>query len=212
MPSRRKPYSSDFPLHIVARCSNKEWFQIPLNQVWETYSNHLFYLKHWFNFKIHSFVLMPNHFHLICEAPEGNLAIAMNYFMRETSRELGKRSGRINQIYGRPYFASTLKTNHYFLNAYKYVYRNPIEARLCTTAEAYPFSTLHSTLGLAQHTIPTHVDENLFQDTKKHLRWINTAYESQDLKQSIKAALNHREFKFSRDRKGRPHKLESTLI
>jgi putative transposase len=66
-----------------------------------------------------------------------NMAESMNCLMRETSRELTKLSGRINQTYGGPYAPTEIKTYGHLMNAYKYIYRNPQEARLSKIAESH---------------------------------------------------------------------------
>lgn len=212
MPSRRNTGRTDCPYHIVARTSNKDWFEVPMPVLWDLFSNHLHSLHHWSGFQIHSFVLMNNHFHLIATIPNGNCGIAMNYFMRETSKSIARMSGRINQIYGRPYYASALKTNHYYLNAYKYLYRNPVDAGLCKKVESYPYSTLNCLLGLSKANIPIAEDTLLFDDTESNLKWLNKEYPSEDIRKIIATALRHKEFKFPVDKNRKPHELEFKLV
>jgi putative transposase len=95
---------------------------------------------------VHAFVLMDNHFHLILSTPEGNLDRIMQYFMRETSKRIGRETGRINRVFGARYQRSVLDSEDYFLNALKYVFRNPVAAGLCNRVEDYPYSTLPWTL------------------------------------------------------------------
>lgn len=208
MPRKKYQPDSSFPYHITARCINKEWFHIPLVEVWEIFSDYLFFIHHAFNVKVHSFVLMNNHFHLILSTPEANLSEAMNYFMRETSKQFGLASGRINQIYGGPYFWSQLKSEIYYGHAYKYVYRNPIEGGLCLKVEDYPFSTLHSLVGKSKTIIPVAEDTMLFFDMGSQIDWLNKSYKSLDYKQDIKNALRKREFQFGKDKDRNPSLLE----
>ncbi len=211
MPSSRPKPSSDFPFHITARCTNKEWYSFPIPDVWDVYSDYLFLMHHPFKLQIHCFILMNNHFHLIASTPLANLSKIMEYFMRETSRELGRLSGRINQIYGRPYFASQLSTYHYFLNAYKCAYRNPVDAGICTLAETYLYSTLIPLVGLSHTKIPVSEDTLLFSDVENQLDWINRPYPNPQTREIIRSALKHREFKFPKNNRGNSHILESVL-
>jgi len=57
-----------------------------------------------------------------------NLSPAMQFFMREVSKQIGRHSGRINRLWGSPFFSSVISSPHYFLHAYKYTYRNPVAA------------------------------------------------------------------------------------
>jgi putative transposase len=211
MPRKKYQPHAVFPYHITARCINKEWFDIPISEVWEILSEYLFFIHHVFNIKIHSFVLMNNHFHLILSTPESNLSQAMNYFMRETSKQLGLSSRRINQIYGGPYFWSVLKSEVYYGHAYKYVYRNPVEGGLCLKVEDYLFSTLHSLVGKSKTIIPVLEDTLLFSDVESQISWLNKNYKIDSYKQDIKNALRKREFQFGKDRDRNSSVLEQNF-
>lgn len=156
-------------------------------------------MAHAYNVKIHAFVLMDNHFHLIISTPDNNLPQAMQYLMTFTSREITFLSNRVNQTYGGPYFSCLLDCNHHYLNAYKYVYRNPVEAGLANQVELYPYSTLSGLLGLTKIEIPLIEDLLLFENTMKHLSWLNTSYPEGALDE-ISKALKKSKFKFVRDR------------
>ncbi len=211
MPRKKFQASIEFPYHVTARCLNKEWFALPMHDVWSIFSNYLFFIHHAFGIRIHNFVLMNNHFHMILLTPEANLDVAMNYFMRETSRVISKRSGRINQVFGGPYYWSLIKSPNYFLHAYKYVYRNPVESGLAGCVESYNYSTLNSLLGQNHSIIPLECDETLFPFEDSQLKWLNTPYNSEQVRLDIKNALRKREFHFPKDKRGNPHYLENHL-
>lgn len=77
---------------------------------WSVMGDYLYLTTHLFSLEILSFVLMGNHFHLLVRAPQANISPAMNYFMRETSREVSRLSGRINQTYGGRHHKSVVHT------------------------------------------------------------------------------------------------------
>lgn len=205
----RQPHirNNEHPYHISSRCINREWFSIPMEVVWGTFSDHLFFLHHAFQIKIHSFVLMSNHFHLIAAAPENNLSEGMQYFLRESGRSLSAHSGRINQNYGGRYFRSLLNSYQYCLHAYKYVYLNPVKAGICERAEEYPFSTLNGLLGLSKITIPLVEDTLLFGgDMESTLDWLNRVPTEENWL-TVQRALKKKTFQISRLNK-RIHPLE----
>lgn len=212
MPRKKFIASNDYPYHVTARCLNKDWFTLPPEELWSVFSNYLFFIHHAFGVRIHSFVLMNNHFHLILRTPNSNLDKAMNYFMRETSRVIGRQSGRINQVYGGPYYWSLIKTPNFFLHVYKYVYRNPIEAGLGTAVENYKYSTLRVLIGQEHSVIPLECDDTLFSSTTEQLKWLNTSYPSPEVKIDIKNALYKSVFHFAKDKRGNPHSLEHNMV
>src|SRR5687768_41216 len=97
MPRRPVICNAEFPYHVTARCHNREWFDLPLDLVWNVMEDFLFLSQKMYSLRIHQFVLMPNHFHLVVSTPEGNISRSMQYFLSETSRQISTLSGRINQ-------------------------------------------------------------------------------------------------------------------
>jgi REP element-mobilizing transposase RayT len=172
-----------------------------MEEVWTVMTEQLHFAHHAFNLRIRSFVLMSNHFHMLVSTPDSNLPQAMAFFMRETSREIIRRAGRINQAWGGPYSGSMLTQNSYFLNAYKYVYRNPVKAGLCRQCEEYPFSTLSGLLGLNRLIVPMEADHLLFDSEMNldHLTWLNQADPDDELE--VQKALAKRIFKFQKRNK-----------
>ena len=190
---------SDIPFHLCARTNERTDFGPPLHVVWSHMENYLYFIHHAYGVRIHSFVLMPNHFHLIARFPNGNLGPAMNYFMRETSKAIARDAGRENHIWGTRVFRSLIRSLHYFSHAYKYVYRNPVEANLSKRVEEYFFSTLPCLLGMKHGLIPLEADDYLFEDLEAQLEWLNHSPAEAD-KAAIKAALRRSEFSIPRER------------
>lgn len=198
----------DIPFHLCARTNERTDFGPPLHLVWSHMENYLHFVHHAYDVRIHSFVLMPNHFHLIARFPSGNLGLAMNYFMRETSKAIARDAGRENHIWGTRVFRSLLRSPHYFSHAYKYVYRNPVEANLSRRVEEYFFSTLPSLLGIKHGLIPLEADNCLFEDLEVQLEWLNHSPHECD-RAAVKAALRRSEFSIPREKATqRAHILE----
>lgn len=198
MPRKKIYRTTDFPYHVSARCTNKEWFALPLPKVWEIFSIYLYFITLAYGVRIHAFVLMSNHFHMLISTPNGNIDEAMNYLQREVSRRLGEETDRINQIFGGPYHWTLIKNNIYYHHAYKYVYRNPVKAGICKRVEDYRYSTLRGLLGKDRMMIPAFDNLGLIQNPYKQLAWLNEDY-SEENYQLIKKALRHREFCFPAD-------------
>jgi len=207
MPRKIFLQSTQNPYHISARFNNQEWFPISQDQLWEIFENYLYFIKITFNLKIHSFVMMKNHFHLLVSSPDGNLSEAMRYFMTETSREIGRRTGRINHIYGKRFFRCEISNYHYFLCVYKYVYRNPCEAGIAKHVLDYKYSTLHNKLGCSKGMIPYEFDTILFEgEIAEVIHWLNDVPEEKKYSQ-MKIALKRNVFKLSPLRNKKPNPL-----
>lgn len=213
MPRKIIDHRPDLPYHINARCLNREWFSLAMPTVWSIMEDYLYLIHAQFGIRIHAFVLMSNHFHLLATAPENNMPQAMRYFMCETSRTVTRLAGRINQTYGARYHKTLLGNPHYFLNSYKYVYQNPLRARLVQRVEDYPYSTLSGLCGLRRLIIP--VDDSVLFAPKfdqATLEWLNRAPHPAQLLE-MRAALRKVSFHLAAARSsGKPSLLENNLL
>lgn len=183
----------EFPYNISARCINKEWFNIPMERVWDIMCEELLFTVKDKNLMIHSFVLMTNHFHLIASTPDSNISTCMWQFMHRSSRRLTREGNRINETYAGRHYKCILQHPNYFLNAYKYNYRNPVEARLCKNVEDYAFSTLKIKLGLTDLRFPMAEDTTLLSNPEHTLKWLNTAIDPKK-KEILKFCFRHQRF------------------
>ncbi len=214
MPRKHIPLIPDFPYHISARCHNGEWFELDMDTVWSIMEDYLFLIAAVYGVQIHAFVLMSNHFHLLMTAPRGNLSAALLYFMRETSREITRLSGRINQTYGSRNHKTLLSQYLYYMNTYKYIYRNPVRAGISEKVEEYRYSTLHGLCGFKPLIVPLAEDTILFSPEfdKSALQWLNNK-PLVEQEEEIRLALRRSQFELKASKKtGRPSLLENQLL
>ena len=207
------PQQSEFPYHITGRTSNREAFAIPLHEVWEIFEEELYlsWVKH--GLRIHSFVLMPNHFHLLASLGDSPIGSVLQDLMRDTSWKINQTSNRINHTWGGRAYRCEIKEINYFLNAYRYVYQNPIRASLCEKVEEWQFSTLNGLLGLQKLFIPMCEDSFLFNPTPTSdcLEWLNQDV-SREENALIRAALRGKTWKTPKNQKGEPLIIDAPFI
>lgn len=118
--------------------------------------------------EIHALVLMDTHLHLlICSKQKME-----NYFNEEIKARL--HGSQRNQL---ECHCEPILNFAQYLNAYKYIYRNPIEAGLVGLAEQYLFSSLAMLMGhgAAHCEIEDHL--GLIQNPVHLLKWVNDAGE-----------------------------------
>src|SRR5437868_8579917 len=108
MPRKRHITPAELPYHVSARTHSGIWFRSGPETTWHILCDYLYFVKFAFNLKIHSFVLMNNHFHLLVSTPDANLSKAMNYFMRESSKEINRLSGHENQVWGGRFYRTLI--------------------------------------------------------------------------------------------------------
>jgi REP element-mobilizing transposase RayT len=207
------PQMSDFPYHVTARCPNREQFPLPISEIWKFFEHHLS-LAHYKNgLRIHTMVLMPNHFHLICSTDHFAIGKVMSELLGGISKDINRQAGKINQNWGGRHYKCVLGSPQYFLNCYKYVYQNPLRARLCEYTEDWRFSTLHGLIGLSRLQIPLEPDTILFNPDfdENELKWLNRQPTPENL-QAFRKSLQKREFKLAKVKRTQAHFLESQRL
>ncbi|MES2526150.1 MAG: hypothetical protein V4598_03660 [Bdellovibrionota bacterium] len=173
--------SNEHYYHLTGRSNNKENFYLPTSRVWEIMIRKLHLLQMEFDLCIAGFVLMDNHFHLILLTPTGPIDKVMYFFMKDVTKSIQKESGRVNKIFGGRYKGCLIRDQRYLLNAFKYVYRNPVRAKIVERAEEYRFSTLHF---IAYHeplnlkVINIHLPTN--ESLTGLIQWLNTDFQKND--------------------------------
>lgn len=197
MPRKPIQRSNEHYYHLTARSNNKENFFLPVEAVWEIMLNQLGLLQKEHRLKIVAFVLMNNHFHLLMMTPEEDIDRIMYFFMKNVTLKIQKSSGRINKVFGGRYKGCLIDNHAYLLNAYKYIYRNPVAAGICEIVEDYPFSSLY--FRRWKSGLPLKLEEIIPSYIRSEYSWLNQQYASVEVG-SIKTALRKSIFAFSKDR------------
>jgi len=193
----RKPLirTNEFPYHINCRTNNKEWFPIPLGEVWEIFVEELDYLAKKHDLKIVCFVLMSNHYHLVLFTPKGNIDQVMRSLNVSLSKRINFKAQKINRLFGGRYKWSVVKNRMYFLNVYRYVYQNPIRAKLCKRVSDYPFSSSAESIRFYERLYDKQDKLNeLFENRYEIDKWLNSLPSFLE-NESIKKGLCKTEFK-----------------
>lgn len=199
MPRRPIIRTNEHYYHVVARCNNKDPFDLPMEEMWQLTINKLCSLQRRFKIKIGAFVLMHNHFHLLVLTPEEDIDRVMYFFMRELTLILHARTGRINRIFGGRYKGCVIENVRYLFNVYKYIYRNPVAAGISERAELYPYSTLCYKI----KNMKIHIElTDPCELGSCELEWINQSFQDNE-RESIKYGLSRTTFQYKQSRSSR---------
>jgi putative transposase len=192
MPRKKIIRTDQFPYHITARANNKQFFDIPTEEVWKILCELIQRAEQPpLNAQIPCFVLMNNHFHLLVWTPNANLDKLMHFIMKKMADAINTRSQRINHVFGGPYKWCLIQQQNYYANVIRYICQNPLRAGLCHKIENYPFLR-----------IPKHNILSDFRDQKTFQYWLNHSV-SEDEQVAMRKGLYRREFKLGRDPKTR---------
>jgi putative transposase len=79
---------------------------------------------------IHSYCLMPNHYHLLLQTPKANLAKFMQYISATYTQRYNKFMKKDGPIFRGRFKSLLVEKDDYFLALSRYIHRNPIELAL----------------------------------------------------------------------------------
>jgi putative transposase len=91
--------------------------------------------------------LMGTHYHLLVDAAEKVIPLAMQRINWAYAVTHNKRHGRRGHRVGCRYLSIPIVTDEHLLACYRYIVRNPVEEGLCRRPEDWPWSSYASTLG-----------------------------------------------------------------
>jgi REP element-mobilizing transposase RayT len=97
----------------------------------------------------HAYCLMTNHYHLLVETPEANLSRGMRQLNGVYTQRFNRAHEHVGHILQGRFGAVLVERDAHLLELARYVVLNPVRAGLVDAAEAYPWSSLRATLGLA---------------------------------------------------------------
>ena len=79
-----------------------------------------------YQFKVHSYCLMPNHYHLYIETPQGDLSQGMRHIDGVYTQVYNKRRRRVGPLFQGRYKAIVVEKENYSLEISRYIHLNPV--------------------------------------------------------------------------------------
>ncbi len=93
-----------------------------------------------------SYCLMGNHFHLLVQTPNANLAAGMRDLKSQYATSYNARHGRDGSRFKPRYWRQLIQENDYLVTAAAYIALNPVRAGRTTLADAWPWSSFAATI------------------------------------------------------------------
>jgi len=90
---------------------------------------------------LHAFVLTQNHYHLLIDTPNEDIDLFMYEFNKKFSLLLRKKTQLINRMFGGRYKWSIVKNEKSYRYVLRYIFQNPVRAKVCDSILEYPYST-----------------------------------------------------------------------
>jgi REP element-mobilizing transposase RayT len=96
----------------------------------------------------HGYCLMDNHYHLLLETPEGNLASGMRQLNGLYTQTFNRRHGRVGHLLQGRYKAILVERDSYLLELCRYIVLNPVRCGAVEVPESLLWSSFAATAGL----------------------------------------------------------------
>jgi len=103
--------------------------------------------KEKFNCLYHAYVLMPTHYHLLIETPDGNLSEIMQYVNSSYAMYHNTKWERIGHLFQGRYKSILVERDSYFLELNRYLHLNPVRADIVEQPDDYVYSSYHAYVG-----------------------------------------------------------------
>ena len=135
------------PVHVIQRGNNRHacFFQ---TQDYAVYLSKLKENAHKFKVKVHCFVLMTNHVHLLLTAEDyAGISNVMQSLGRYYVRYINTTYGRSGTLWEGRFKSSLVNSDEYLLNLYQYIEMNPVRGGMVMHPKDYPWSSYHANGG-----------------------------------------------------------------
>lgn len=100
-----------------------------------------------FNWVCHAWCQMTNHYHILIETPEANLAQGMRQLNGVYTQRFNRAHARVGHVFQGRYKAILVERDSYLLELARYVVLNPLRARMVKRLETWPWSSYLATCG-----------------------------------------------------------------
>lgn len=132
--------------HVTSRGNERNWifyqdddfalYLTVLDEVCERY-----------NWVIHAYCLMSNHYHLLVETPDGNLCKGMRQLNGVFTQRMNRKHKRVGHLFQGRYKSILVDKEAYLLELCRYIVLNPVRAKMVNSPEEWQWSSWHSMVG-----------------------------------------------------------------
>ena len=111
-----------------------------------------------FNWAIHAWCQMSNHYHIVVETPEANLSAGMRQLNGVYTQKVNRRHHRVGHVFQGRFKGILVERDSYLLELARYVVLNPVRAGMVKHVRQWKWSSYHAMVGKAPRPEWLHTD------------------------------------------------------
>ena len=100
-----------------------------------------------FEWRCHTYCLMPNHYHLLVETPAPNLSAGMQRLNSTYAQWFNVLHGFSGHVFERRFFSRLIESSYDLLELVRYIVLNPVRAGICDEAWDWRWSSYGAMAG-----------------------------------------------------------------
>ena len=125
---------------------------------------------HRFNWVVHAYCQMTNHYHLLVETVDGNLSKGMCQLNGVYTQHFNRRHNQMGHLYQGRYKAIVVQKDSYHLELSRYIVLNSIRAHMVKSLNQWQWSSYPAAMGIATESPWLDTDWLLSQFGKQRKR------------------------------------------
>lgn len=155
MARARRVFTAEDVYHLFSRGSNRQAiFTFDSDRI--DFLSCLDRVVRVYELRCFSYCLMPNHYHLVVQAPSGHMSEAMKALNGGYALRFNRRYGRDAHLFKNRFGAVRQETDLQLFRALRYTVQNPVSSGLCAHPDEWPWSSYRASAGL--ETAPRFLD------------------------------------------------------
>lgn len=132
--------------HVFNRGINKQQIFFS-DKDYQFFLRKLLQLKKMYDHSIYAYCLMPNHFHISIQTRKTPISKIMSSLSTSHSMYFNRTYNHFGPVFQNRFKSILIENDLYFLKLSKYIYLNPVKAKLISDPLLYPYSSLREALG-----------------------------------------------------------------
>ena len=140
--------------HITARGNERKRIFFGKGD-YDKFKEYLLEAQDKYGYRLHCYVLMGNHYHLVIETPNGNMNKVLHYINGSYANYINRKRNRSGHLLQGRYKGILVDRDAYLLELSRYLHLNPVRAKIVERPEDYRQSSYRSYVKTQKEAIVT---------------------------------------------------------